>query len=43
MIKEKTVTELLSDMQSIVDCYLKPSLPREALLFISKSIDPDRV
>ncbi len=40
MIKEKTVTELLDDLQSIVDCYLKPCLPKEVPIFISTSIDP---
>lgn len=42
MIKEKTVKELLDDLQSIVDCYLKPSLPKEAPIFISSTIDPVR-
>lgn len=41
MIKEKTIKELLDDLQGIVDL-LKESLPKEAPLFISKSIDPVR-
>jgi hypothetical protein len=41
MIKEKTVKELLDDLQSIVNL-LKSSLPKEAPIFISKSIDPAR-
>lgn len=41
MIKDKTVTDLLDDLQEIVDL-LKASLPKEAPIFISKSIDPAR-
>ncbi len=42
MIKEKTSKELLDDLQDIVDHYLKPSLLKEAPVFISSSIDPAR-
>ncbi len=41
MTKEKTVPELLDDLQNI-SSLLKASLPREAPLFFSKSIDQVR-
>jgi hypothetical protein len=40
-IKEKTVKELLDDLQSVVDL-LKASLPKQAPLVFSTSIDPLR-
>lgn len=41
MIKEKTVKELLDDLQKMV-YILRSRLPKEAPLFFSKSIDPLR-
>lgn len=41
MIQEKTVTELLDDLQKVVDT-LKANLPKQAPLLFSKSTDPLR-
>ncbi len=41
MTQEKSIPELLDGLQSIVDT-LKSSLPKEAPIIISKSVDPSR-